>query len=202
MKIRTQTSSHSGQTRRLVDGISAPIRSCWTDFSYQGSSPFDQIDQSQHGESPVGVLRQTTVPDLGKAPQALEGQKRVLNLGTDTGLSPVRFHVCLRQRTVAVSPLVGEVLRPWGKLPESFPLSLATVGAISVEPGFLPMQQFEDFMAVMDIGGSHARAMDQTGLAVRPDMHLHPVQKRIQKVPLIALLDLMHVQDHASSLRS
>ncbi len=98
MKIRTQTSSHSGQTRRLVDGISAPIRSCWTDFSDQGSSPFDQIDQSQHGlnpfldESPVGVLRQAAIANLGKAPQTLERQERMLDLGEQRRAQMVLFH--------------------------------------------------------------------------------------------------------------
>ena len=53
--------------------------------------------------------------------------------------------------------------------------------------GFLAMQQIRHVVAVMDIRGSDTRAMEQPGLAVRPDVQLH------SEVPRVTLLGLVHL---------
>jgi hypothetical protein len=56
------------------------------------------------------TLRQAAIAGLGKAPQALDRQKRMLDLRAHTGLASVGFPVGIGQRSVPVSALIGEVL--------------------------------------------------------------------------------------------
>ena len=135
--------------------------SCRAHLSRQRSAPFVDVEHRQHGEGPVGILRQAAITNFGKAPQAFQGQERVLNFRSDTRLAPVGFLVGFRQRAVPVGAFVGEVLRLRRDLLESLPLLLAPVGAVTVETGFLAMQQVRYFMAVMHVRRSDARAMDQ-----------------------------------------
>ncbi len=46
-------------------------------------------------------------------------------------------------------------------------------GPITVEAGFLAMEQVGHFEAVMDIGGGDAGAMDRAAPGVQPDLLLH-----------------------------
>src|SRR5205085_4790869 len=78
-------------------------------LSCERPPPFAYIDQRQHGIGAVGVLLQATIAGLGEAPDALEGQKRMLNLGAHGGLSAIGLLVRIAQRPVLVRPLVGEV---------------------------------------------------------------------------------------------
>src|SRR5574343_1776314 len=144
----------------------ASFRSCRTHLSRQRSSPFTDVEHGQHGEGPVGILRQAAIANLGKAPETLEGQERMLAIGTHTGLATVGGLVSVRQRAVLVGAFVGEVFCFRRNALESFALSLAPVGAVTVETGFRAMQQVRHFMTVMDIGGGDAGAMDQAALAV------------------------------------
>ena len=59
---------------------SPALRSRWTHLSREGPPPLAHIDQRQHGEGAVGVLGQAATAGLGEAPQALEGQERMLDL--------------------------------------------------------------------------------------------------------------------------
>jgi len=47
------------------------------------------------------------------------------------------------------------------------------------------MQQVRQFLAVVNMGWCHGRAMNKTGTAVDTDVYLHA------KVPLVAILGLM-----------
>ena len=58
----------------------------WAHLSCQGSSPFVEIEHSQHGKSPVSVLGETAITRLGESPEALEREERGLNLGAHAGL--------------------------------------------------------------------------------------------------------------------
>ena len=117
------------------------LGSRWTQLSCEWPSPFAQIDQGQHRERTIGVLGQATIANLGKAPDALEGQERVLDLRTDTGLAPVGFFVRLSQWPAPVGPLVGEVLRSGRDVLELLALLVSPVGTVAVEPGLSTMQQ-------------------------------------------------------------
>ena len=50
------------------------------------------------------------------------------------------------------------------------------------------MQQIRHFVTVMDVGRRDAGAMNQSGLAVRPDVQLH------SEVPLVTFLGLVHLR--------
>ena len=69
-------------------GDSRVSGSCRTHLSCQRPPPFVDIEHRQHGEGPVNILRQTAITHLGESPKALEREKRVLDLGTNTGLAP------------------------------------------------------------------------------------------------------------------
>lgn len=147
----------------------------------------ENVDCGQHGKRPVGVLGESPMADLGKAPQALEDREGMLDLGADTRLATVRLLVGIRQRRIAVSPFVGEILGVRRQFLETLPLRLAPVGAVAVETGFVAMQQVRYLMAVMHVRRCDAGTMDQTGFAIRANMQLHA------EVPLVALLGLMHL---------
>ena len=113
----------------------------------------ENVDRGQHGKSPVGVLGQAAIAYFGKAPQALEDQKGMLDLRPDTRLTPVRLLVGIGQRRIAVRPLVGKILGIRGDLPESLPLRLAPVGTVTVEAGLVAMQQRVHLGHIGDIAG-------------------------------------------------
>src|ERR1700693_3824962 len=130
---------------------SPALRSCKRHLSYEWPSPFAHIDQRQHGVGAVGVLRQATIADLGEAPDALERQERMLDLGAHGGLSTIGLLVRIGEWGVLVRPLVGEVLGVGRDVLESFALLLAPVGAVAIEPRLLTMQQVGQLLAIVHI---------------------------------------------------
>src|SRR3990172_8316518 len=109
-------------------GLIPAFRSRWAQLSCEGHSPFAQIDQSQHRESAIGVLGQATIAYFGEAPDALECQERMLNLGAHTGLPAVGLSVRCSQGATPVCSLVGEVLGSGRDILELLALLLAPVG--------------------------------------------------------------------------
>ena len=93
-------------------------------------------DHRQHGKGAIGVLGQPPVAHSGKAPQALEGEKRVLNLGAHGGLTAVGLPVGLGEGRVAVGALVGEVPGPGRVLLHPLALGAAAVGAVPISCRF------------------------------------------------------------------
>jgi hypothetical protein len=144
-------SSSNWPVLRLYAGHSPSFCSCRTHHSRERSPPFVDIEHRQHGERSIGVLRQAAIANLGKAPETLEGEKGMLDLGTYAGFSPVGGFIGLRQRTVSVSAFVGEVfgLRRDGL--ESLALCLASVGAVTVEAGFFAMQQIRGLCRINEM---------------------------------------------------
>src|SRR4029450_13746342 len=157
-------------------------------LSRERSSPLAQIDQREHGIGAVGVLGQPAVARLGKAPQALERQKRVLDDGAHGGLAPVRLLVRVAQWWILLGPPVGEVTRSGGGLLEPLALLVAPIGAIAVEPGLLPVQQVGQLLAVVYVARGDTGAVDEPALAVHPDVQFHA------EMPLLALLGLVHLR--------
>src|SRR5215469_6521743 len=80
---------------------------------------------------------------------------------------------------------IDEVPRPWGVLPND--RLLTAVCLITPHAGLSPMQQIGQHRTVGDIGWRRHHRVDQLAAAVDPEMSLHP------KVPLVALLGLMHL---------
>lgn len=77
------------------------LRSCWTHLSGQRSAVLEKVDRRQQGEGAVGILRQAAIAHLGEAPQALEDQEGMLDLGSDSRLVAVRFLLGIGQRRIA-----------------------------------------------------------------------------------------------------
>jgi hypothetical protein len=78
---------------------------------------------------------------FGKAPQTLEDEKRVFDLGPDFRFLPV-------------GSLVGVAQRP------------VSIGAVAVEAGFVSKEEIRHFVTVMDVGRGHAGVMDNPRPAV------------------------------------
>lgn len=94
----------------------------------QRSSSFADVEHRQHDKTPIDILCQAAVANLGKAPQALQNQKRVLDAGAHGGLAPVLFFVRLSQRTVLVGAFVGKISGLRRNLLESLTLFFALIG--------------------------------------------------------------------------
>jgi hypothetical protein len=169
-------------------GYSASFCSCRTRFSRQKSSPFVAVDPRQHGKGAVGILRQATIPNLDKTPQALRGKEGMLNLRSDAGLAPIGFLVGIRQGAVSVGSFVGEVLRLRRNRLESRTLFLVPISAVTIKASLFAMEQMWHLVAVMHVGRREAGAMNQAGLTVRPDVQLHV------EVPLVAFPGLVHLR--------
>jgi hypothetical protein len=162
--------------------------SCWAHLSRQWTTPLDEIDHRQHRKCAVGILGQSTIAGLGKSPEVLQSQERMLDLGAHTRLAPIDFSVPSTQLTVAVGTPVGEVLGLGRNGFESFPLLSPTVGTVAVETGFFTVEQIRIFLAVMDVRGRDAGAVDQATVAVYANMDIHA------KVPQVPLLGLVHLR--------
>src|SRR5256714_13076614 len=145
------------------------LRSCRTHLSRKWPTPFAQIDQREHGIGAVGILRQAAIACLGEAPDALEGQERMFDLGAHRRLPTIGLLVRISERPILVRPLVGEVLGLGRKLLESFALLLAPVGTVAIEPSLLTVQQVGQLLAVVHVARAHAGAVYQAALTVRPD---------------------------------
>jgi hypothetical protein len=103
-----------------------------------------EIDQGQHGQGAVGVP--------GKAPQTLEDEKRMFDLGPDFRFLPVGSLVGVAQGPVSIGAFIGEVFRPWRPFPEPLSLFLAPVGAVAMEAGFVSKEKIRHFVTVMNVG--------------------------------------------------
>ena len=93
------------------------------------------IEQRQHGKRTVCILGQPPTPHLGKAPDALERGKRMLDLGTGLALGAVDLFVPLAQRCVSVSTFVYEVFALGFFRFERVPRT--PVGAVAIQPGLV-----------------------------------------------------------------
>ena len=152
------------------------------------------VDQRQHRKQAVGVLGQAPVAHLGKAPNFLEREKRVLHLGARLALGGVDLFVPLAQRRVAVRALIGEVPGFGRTLFEN--CLLARIGTVTIQARLLAMQQVAQLLAVVCVGRSHAGAVDQGAGAVHADVGLHTpaVRMTFDQVPLAALFSLVHLR--------
>ncbi len=74
----------------------------WAHLRPQRLVPSLNVDQGEHRKHPIGVLEQTPIAHLGKAPDALEREKRMLHLGACLALGAVDSLVVLAQWPVAV----------------------------------------------------------------------------------------------------
>src|SRR6185369_11438377 len=90
-------------------------------LSRKSSTPFADVDQCQHRIGTVGVLRQAAIAYFHKPPNPLEGQKRMFDFGTHSGLSAVGLPIALAPSIATpVWPLFPPTVQPL-KSPASNP---------------------------------------------------------------------------------
>ena len=123
---------------RVNAGFYPAFSSRGAHLSRKRSAPFAQIDHRQHGEGAIGILGQAAVAHLGEAPQTLEDQKRMLDLGTYRRLPTVGRFVRLGQGAMTVGTPVGEVAGFRCYFLDLLLLPLAPVGAVTTLPTGLP----------------------------------------------------------------
>ena len=110
----------------------------WAHLCRERLTPFVDVDQCQHGKHPIGVLGKSAVAHLGKPPQALERQERMLYFGTGLALGGIDLFVALAQWLVAVGAFVGEVACFGGYFFEY--LLLPGIGAVAIQAALLAVK--------------------------------------------------------------
>ena len=105
--------------------------------SIQRLAPLFNVDQRQHRKRAVRILGQSPVTYLGKAPDTLEREKRMLHLGPCLALGAIDLFVPLSQWRVAAGSFVREVFS-LGRFGFECTL-LAPVGAVAIQPGLVAM---------------------------------------------------------------
>src|SRR6516164_4177503 len=145
----------------------------------------EQIGQSAGHQQTVGVLVEPAIAHLGEAKHPLDDPDRMFDPGPDLRLGAIfRPLDLIHDAAVAVTP-IGEILGFWRVLPDH--RALAAISLIAPHSGLLTMQQIGQHCAVGGIGRGGGHRVDQLAAAVDAKMRLHA------KVPLIALLGLMHL---------
>ena len=107
--------------------------------------------------------------------------------GNPCGTS-IGFPVRVGEWCVPIGTAVSEVAGSGRNLPQPLPLLFASIGAVTVEAGLVPMQQVGHLMVVMNIGRGDAGAMDQATATIHADVQFHA------EVPLVAFLGLVHLR--------
>jgi len=144
-------------------------------------------ERCEHYQSVV-VFLQAPVADFTVAEDPLDGQKRMLDLGPDTGFHPLD----LMQQT-ALGKL-GAASETHGHLPVDravlvfLALLNACISSISPDSLLFTVQKLIRNGNVTDIGRGRRHTMDQAKGLIDADVHLHT------KVPLVSLLGLMHLR--------
>src|SRR3989338_9818291 len=77
--------------------------------SQQMPSRHEQIRQRRHNEQAIAVLHHSAIADLGKAEDALDDEKGMLDLGAHTRLSTVLLPFPFGESLIAKPLLVSEV---------------------------------------------------------------------------------------------
>src|SRR5436190_223967 len=149
----------------------------------------EQIGETAAHRQTLRVLRQPAIAHLGKAEHTLDYQKRMLDFGAHLGLRAVLavLHF-IYDAAMAVAP-VGEVLGVRRVIADH--VFLPSIGLIAIHPRLVAVQQPAKQLCVMHVccGGLHR--VDQLGLAVHPDVQLHP------EIPLLTLPRLVHLRSRA-----
>src|SRR5437879_4934990 len=145
---------------------------------WQQSAPQQiQVRQREGGIQPHGVLRQPTVANFAKAPQALDHMEHMLDAGPSCGAPTVDEPLILAQRPSRGVPI--DAVANAGSQ-GALAMRFIPVGLIAEHLALLSMQQFGHLRAVVRVRRGGAQAMHDAA-PVGTDVRLHP------KVPVFAL---------------
>jgi 3-oxoacyl-[acyl-carrier protein] reductase len=146
-----------------------------------------QVGEGREHYQSVVIFLQPPIANFAIAEDSLDGQKRVLDFGSDTGFHPLN----LMQQTVLGE--LGTTSGTHGDFPVDRSALMflaflnACVASISPDSFLLTVQQLVRYGNVTDIGGCGSDTVDQAKGLVDTDVHLHP------KVPLVSFPGLMHL---------
>ena len=155
---------------------------------HQPASDHPDIGQRKQRDELRGVFGKTPVAHLGVPELALDNPKRMLHLGLHAGFELLSLFV---QRSPGRMLLRLTLTRAHGHMPiyasgvGSF--AGALVARINKDHLFFTVQQRMSLGDIIDVCGSSDDGVHQTGLRVHPNMGLHA------EVPLVALLNLVHL---------
>jgi len=155
---------------------------------HKPASGHRDIGQRKQRDELRGVLGKPSVADLGVPELALDDPKRMLHLGPHAGLELLGLFV---QRAPGRVLLRLTLIRAHGHMP-THPSGVgsfagALVARISKDHLFFTVQQRMPLRDIVDVCGCSDDGVHQAGLRVHPNMGFHA------EVPLVALLNLVHL---------
>ena len=147
-----------------------------------------QVGEGREHYQSVVIFLQPPIASFAIAEDSLDGEKRMLDFGPDTGfqsLNPM-------QQTVLGE--LGAASETHGDLPVDrvvlvfFALLSACRSCVSPDSFLVTVQQLIRHGNVTDIGRSRRHTMHQAKGPIDTDVHLHP------KVPFVSLVGLMYLE--------
>ncbi len=143
-----------------------------------------QIRQCEGGVQPRGILRQSTVANLAKAPQALDYVKDVFDTRSSGGAATVDEPLILAQRPSWRAPIdsVADALSE-----RSLAMRLIPVGLVAEHLALLSVQKFRDLSAIVHICRGSCEAVDDAA-TITANVRLHA------EVPVFTLHGLAHLR--------
>src|SRR5208282_5897772 len=149
----------------------------------QAASQQIQIRQREGGIQPHGILRQSTVANFAKAPQALDHMEDMLDARPSSGASTVNEPLILAQRPSGGTPIdpVADAGSQGGLAMRFIP-----VGLVAEHLALFSVQQLGHLRTVVHIRRGRAQAVHDAA-PVGADVRLHP------KMPVFSLLGLAHL---------
>ena len=181
-----------GRIDGCIPGSLGDLQGFWTQLliQYQQfSAHHPQVGLGKQGVQLRGVLGQPPVAHLEMSELTLDDPKRVLYLGPDARLDGFQ----LIDELLAGPCLVQRFALAWphGHVPEHIlglrPFMSTLVACVGKHIAFLPVQQSVGDHHVMDVGRCGLYRVHQARFGIHPNVGLHA------KVPLVALLRLMHL---------
>src|ERR1700677_3941125 len=152
---------------------------------YQPSPQQIQIGQSEHGEQARGVLDQTPIAYLRKAPEVLHHVEGMLAASPGGRANAVDGALVPSELVTVVTAAVDPITDAAGE--SGLPMRLAPVGLVSKDFALITMQQMHHLTDVRLVGGRCYQAVNDP-VPVGAHVRLHP------EAPLaLGLLALPHL---------
>jgi len=159
-------------------------------FLNNSLSGHTQIAQGKQRDQLRRVLGQPFVAHLGKTELALDNAKRVLYLGAHAGLELLGLVQQAVPRRLVIQR--AALARTHGHVPVHAggfrPLAGSSVARIGKHHVLLTTQQAVALGHIVEVGCGIDDSVRQARICIHPNMRLHA------KVPLITLLDLLHIR--------
>ena len=155
---------------------------------HKPASGHPDIGQRKQRDELCGVFLQPPIAHLGEAELAFDNPERVLHLGPNTGLELFGLFAQRAPRRVLVRLAFARSHRNVPIHARRFrPLAGALVTGIGKHDLLFAMQQAVSLGHIVDVGRRADDGVHQAGICVHANVRFH------SEVPLVALLDLVHL---------